>query len=544
MNAARIVLRAAAMCLAAGAVVAAEPAPPQVPGVNLFTPELLAARAAISNELAAARRDLAQARAAWLEPPCASWRDQLEQKRKTRNTRGIAIATAALEALEKVRAAAAEGPIAIPDAPRVELKDAFAKLRADAEALETRLHERQQAADERAQGAFLAAVRAQAPAAEAAVVGAVFDAWLTAVPPEESEKAAAPETPAAGELAAAAAEAENGVLAESSPGTDWETVAHWSAEIYGADVFEIPVYNRSGRETGRQPNPLSGHTVTWTYESLRTLSPADDYAWRLVAQPSRGPVSVAAWPRPRADGVLVVRVTAPAEVPAPVGFDLQVCAGNRIAVPVKTDPPGAAVFVNGREYRESGRAAVTPCTLRLPPGTYAIRLELAGYVNVQSAGFVVREGAAISAKLKPEKDLPGTVVRVDATRDWTDAGLTLRKGERVRWAATGQWGCGSKREFCGPGGYPNTLAFQHYYLYPDNSPRLVPGQPYGALVARVGTNIVVVGAAPGLVASEDGPLSFSINEALDPKARRDNQGALDVKILPSAAGAPARRPGG
>ena len=83
MNSRGTLWRMAVLSLAAVSIRAAEPvspaAPPQVPGVNLFAAEMLAARAAISNDLFAVRREFAQARTALLDPHCASWRDQLEQ---------------------------------------------------------------------------------------------------------------------------------------------------------------------------------------------------------------------------------------------------------------------------------------------------------------------------------------------------------------------------------------------------------------------------------------------------------------------------------
>jgi hypothetical protein len=85
----------------------------------------------------------------------------------------------------------------------------------------------------------------------------------------------------------------------------------------------------------------------------------------------------------------------------------------------------------------------------------------------------------------------------------------------------------------GPQGYdPRDMRFSHYYLSGQGAPKQLESAPYGALLARIGTNpIVAVGKSAGFVAGADGPLLFDINEAPEPALRRNNRGALKVKVL-------------
>ena len=96
----------------------------------------------------------------------------------------------------------------------------------------------------------------------------------------------------------------------------------------------------------------------------------------------------------------------------------------------------------------------------------------------------------------------------------------------------GEWACGSKKELCGPEGYPNDNQFYHYYLSPEAGPRQVKGINYGALLVKVDTDGIprAVGKRLSMTLKEEGTLFFDINESDNSRERADNVGSLDVHI--------------
>lgn len=536
------------LLLCAAAVLAAVPAARAAAEPELFTPEMLHLRSAISNELATAKAHAPNPKREKLAAAQQSWETELAEKRKNRNVRGIAIAESAVTTLrDAIAALDAKGAFDFPATLRRELAEDFAKLKAEADALASSDPAAMAAAETKCLGAFrqgAARSGATLPAEDAAAL-ARMKTWLSETPPKAKpagdKKAPASLTTEAAEAAnrdaplmAVNKEPPKEFFAESRPGAEWTTVGTWTAEVWGPDVFDIPVYGAAGKRAGKKANPMIGRETRWTYESSRALE-AGDYAFRLRRLDKHGIVDVVDWPTPGNQGTLTVRTHMGETAPAPTGFELQCSMGKGVVVPVKTEPAGAKVAVNGAPYQADGRDATTPFSMILPPGTYAIRITADGFQDLEAKSFEIKEGRKIEVKLQPLKDLPGKVVHVDPAKPWQESGVILKKGDRVRLSVTGQWACGSKGEMVGPGGYPNKIAYGHYYLDPRASPRQVEGKPYGALLARIGDGpIAAIGEGSGFIASTGGVLKFDINDALDPVARRDNKGALDVKVSVSA----------
>ncbi len=526
---------------AAAAAAAAEPA--------LFSPAMITLRTQLSNELAAIRARLGEPTAAALRDEIARWDGELAQRRRTRNVRGIAIAEDALQILRKALEQAAQGGrVELPTEVRRDLTDEMARLRERLAALDMERENRQREAELEAAGKFRdAAARAGVEvSAEPEALAARFRTWLTESPP-----AAPPPPPAGGPTNGPAApldatpaapsratEPPPEHFAQSRLGANWVRVGTWKAGSHGPDVFEVQLFGPPGRRTGSKPNPIVGRTIEWVYEQERAVEPGD-YSWRLRRVDSADIVDVIEWPSRQNDGRLSFRTRMPVRVPSETVFEIEYSSAALIAVPVKTDPPGARVHVNGQPYRDGAREAVTPCTLHLPSGTYAIRLSLEGYQDTEVGAFRVISNAAIAVRLAPIKNLPGRTVTVDPQKIWADTGIAVKKGDRVRLAVEGEWGCGRQGELAGPAGYdPSLTRFSHYYLDPRNSPRQLEGAPYGCLLARIGTNrIANVGNLRGFIASDDGPLLFDINEVADPAWRRDNRGSLKIKVIVQGADA-------
>jgi hypothetical protein len=118
-----------------------------------------------------------------------------------------------------------------------------------------------------------------------------------------------------------------------------------------------------------------------------------------------------------------------------------------------------------------------------------------------------------------------THVRGDnAANGWTNSGLVVRRGQRIRISATGRVNLGAGRVST-PAGVP---AIQ------DNE-KLMRSYPTGALIAVIGDDnddFIFVGGKREFIAQRDGVLFLGVNEG----NLADNTGAYDVVIEAEAMG--------
>jgi hypothetical protein len=135
------------------------------------------------------------------------------------------------------------------------------------------------------------------------------------------------------------------------------------------------------------------------------------------------------------------------------------------------------------------------------------------YLAVPGAGAVATTGQAAQT--------PGAhTVHVDAKRPWTDTGLTVRRGERVTFNASGDIdimsGAGMS---AGPAGTTAVSAGR----YP------VQGASAGALIGRVGNGrpFLIGSNTQPIVMTDNGRLFLGIND----NAFDDNSGAFTVSIV-------------
>jgi len=110
-------------------------------------------------------------------------------------------------------------------------------------------------------------------------------------------------------------------------------------------------------------------------------------------------------------------------------------------------------------------------------------------------------------------------VRADnANNGWTNTGLVVRQGQRLRISATGRVSLGVGR-FSTPAGLANT---------PDND-KLLRSEPTGALIAVIGDDndeFIFIGRSREFTAQRDGVLFLGVNEG----NLSDNTGAFDAVI--------------
>ena len=116
-------------------------------------------------------------------------------------------------------------------------------------------------------------------------------------------------------------------------------------------------------------------------------------------------------------------------------------------------------------------------------------------------------------------------VRADnANNGWTNSGLVVRKGQRLRISASGRVSLGRGR-FSTPGGLNNI---------PDQD-KLMRNEATGALIAVIGDDnddFILIGPRREFVAQRDGVLFLGVNEG----DLSDNTGSYDIVIEAEASG--------
>src|SRR5882762_8504954 len=120
-------------------------------------------------------------------------------------------------------------------------------------------------------------------------------------------------------------------------------------------------------------------------------------------------------------------------------------------------------------------------------------------------------------------------VRADnANNGWTNSGLVVRRGQRLRISSTGRVSLGGGR-FSTPAGLPGSV---------DNE-KLMRNEATGALIAVIGDDnddFLLIGTRRDFVAQRDGVLFLGVNEG----NLSDNTGTFDV-VIEAEAGSTSPR---
>ncbi|HEY0171881.1 MAG TPA: hypothetical protein VGB98_12725 [Pyrinomonadaceae bacterium] len=154
--------------------------------------------------------------------------------------------------------------------------------------------------------------------------------------------------------------------------------------------------------------------------------------------------------------------------------------------------------------------------------------------NTGNTGSAGRTGSAPSGTQTPARsggESPFFPVRVrvradNAANGWTDSGLMVRKGQRLRISATGRVSLGEGR-FSTPTGLPRVV----------DTEKLMRNEPTGTLIAVIGDDndeFIAVGANREFYAPRDGRLFLGVNEG----RLEDNTGSYDalIEVEPLASG--------
>src|SRR5262249_15743870 len=132
-----------------------------------------------------------------------------------------------------------------------------------------------------------------------------------------------------------------------------------------------------------------------------------------------------------------------------------------------------------------------------------------------------------SSSLNPNPSFFQINVRVradNASNGWTNSGLVVRRGQRLRISASGRVSLGLNRSST-PDGLPNLA----------DRDKLMRNQPTGGLIAVIGDDndeFIFIGRSHDFVAQRDGVLFLGVNEG----NLSDNSGTYEVVIEAEASG--------
>jgi len=113
---------------------------------------------------------------------------------------------------------------------------------------------------------------------------------------------------------------------------------------------------------------------------------------------------------------------------------------------------------------------------------------------------------------------------------WTDSGLYLMAGDKVKVSAQGTWGETPGVERGPDGGDAGVFGSGYWGVQ-----RIVPTAPWGALLAKVGgAPAFVVGTQNTFVATQEGELLFACNDGAGQQAKAHGELTLRIEITPHA----------
>jgi hypothetical protein len=212
------------------------------------------------------------------------------------------------------------------------------------------------------------------------------------------------------------------------------------------------------------------------------------------------------------------------------GAERQVDAGQVAAIEFVGGGPSA----NVRQRLEDGRSVVVlrsgeviEGSLHDIGGTRPLRLTVntpggpRDFNSGEVAQIFYGGPSAVATTGQTSNEVPAGDIRVDANRDWTDSGITVRRGQRLTINPNGNVMLAQ-----GVSAGVNGTSAVSSANYP------VRNAPAGALIARVGNSAAfLVGGQNAIVVPANGRLFFGVND----DHYGDNSGFFTVGVAPATA---------
>ena len=405
------------------------------------------------------------------------------------------------------------------------------------------------------------------------IPAAVVPSGTNAAPAAQQEPAVELE-PAQSEMPADT----NIIVRSSGNANNWVRLANWFADVRSIEIIEIPLLDRRQAERKTAEASAIGQPYETRYVPARVLPQGEPYIFQVRSKPGYELPDVEIWPTRRNNWTMTVRAR-PRFNPSRHGMEIFVSfpgvenlpaaaadttTGEEasavaqaptnappvdntptVRIKVNTTPDGASVLVDGSPCTVSNALARTPCVVPMKIGTRQVRLRKLGYVDAVLNKFEAAEGKSIAYTLEKDPGMIDRTFKVSARTPWQNSGVTVKKGDLIMIQTTGTWNCGTNKEPVDAVGYTIAKYF-FYYFKPENGPRQLTTENYGALLVKIGKDGLMraVGKDYKATADADGNMLFDINETDDNKVRRDNGGTLTVHIqkVPPAPPAPPAPP--
>lgn len=353
-------------------------------------------------------------------------------------------------------------------------------------------------------------------------------------------------------VAAVALPAASTVLQSQGDTANWTPLMKLNVTVH--DALEIVSVPLTGITAPKSFNGVGGMGNPWEAQATpyQELAPGNSApAFRIQSVPPFKPLEVASWPSARNDWTIELRAKTskipsrhaviletdaaackqiPGGAPAPVAA---AASAPTIKARFESQPDGAVVLLNNQPLLEQNKPLMTPFDHALPTNAVDIIFRKRGYKDAVLLQVHPSSNTPFHVTLEEAPGFADTSIPVSATAaaDWTPTGVTVKKGNQVRIAASGTWSCGAGGEMVDADGYPNNDVYFKYYVDPLQNPRIFQKANYGQLIARVLPNgeIAAVGRQGAFLAPSDGEVALAINEPAN--ARTDNHGKVSARIL-------------
>ena len=345
----------------------------------------------------------------------------LKEKRKTRNTTGVAIASTTISIFESALSnLTATGTFELPAKIRREIEPTVAEFTTGRTIIDTTFTTAKTKLFTQFSDEFAAQILKIKPALTGPDARAKIDERFQAMVKEAlspaskgglSGKNAGSPTPADAGTNADIAASATPVMAESGTSPTWITVGTLTANIRAMEVLEIPLAGMGmGSNVLSQYSVMSASTLEILFLATVTNFTSPAALYRLTRIPKFNDVSIMDWPSAANGYRLNLRTPSPERIPFPIGFELQVSAlpqpvlskaallaKRNLTLSIRSVPPHAAVYIDGTLKPDT----LTPCTFQIPPGLHDFRLSLTGFQDLIVTNYTFTVGREINWTFKP-----------------------------------------------------------------------------------------------------------------------------------------------
>jgi len=342
--------------------------------------------------------------------------EMLKEKRKARNTTGIAIATTTMTIFAGALSNLTDtGTFEMPPKVRREIENTIAEFNTGRSLIDTSFTNEEAKLLKQYSDEFAAEVLKGAPTLSSPEARTKIDerfqaiAHATVTTPNVDTSGNSPKSPAVANTSTnIETAAVSPVIAESGSAPNWMTVGTMTANIRSMEVLEIPLAEmRLGSNLLEHYSVMSSSTIEILFFATKTNFTGPSAMYRLIRIPKINDVSIMDWPTTSNGYHLNLRTPSPERIPFTIGFDLQVAAPaqplttktskRNITLSIRSTPSHATIYIDSSLQQDT----LTPCTFQIPMGSHDFRLSLPGYQDLTVTNYNFTVGREINWIFKP-----------------------------------------------------------------------------------------------------------------------------------------------